>query len=248
MGAPTLTDPVDAGPRAGTDPGRAARSPKRGGLAALRFDPHGGFFWELVTLIDVMLLGHWIEMRSVRQASGALEELAKLMPDTAERLLPDGRTEVVPTSQLRTGELVLVRPGATIPVDGEVIEGESDVNEAMITGESTPVKKRPGDRVIAGAINDDGSLGAPRWEFDVTGLAAPNEFTSIEFDSKGRMVLAQRGATTGAYDYSTLTQVASSVCGFGPGKNVVATAVCRVCTSKASEPRSATNSPAAWKS
>ncbi|HXG21433.1 MAG TPA: copper-translocating P-type ATPase [Methylomirabilota bacterium] len=117
-----------------------------------------GFFWELVTLIDVMLLGHWLEMRSVRQASGALNELAKLMPDTAERLLPDGRVETVPTSALRVGDLVLVRPGASIPADGEVVEGESSVNEAMISGESRPVRKQPGAQVIAGTINGDGSL------------------------------------------------------------------------------------------
>ena len=117
-----------------------------------------GFFWELVSLIDVMLLGHWLEMRSVRQASGALNELAKLMPDTAERLLPDARTETVPTSALRTGDLVLVRPGASIPADGEVVEGESNVNEAMISGESRPVSKQPGANVIAGTINGDGSL------------------------------------------------------------------------------------------
>ncbi|MEM0203801.1 MAG: heavy metal translocating P-type ATPase [Archaeoglobaceae archaeon] len=116
------------------------------------------FFWELVTLIDVMLLGHWLEIRSVRQASGALSELAKLMPDTAERLLPDGRVEIVPTSALRIGDLVLVRPGASIPADGEVVEGESSVNEAMISGESRPVHKQPGDKVIAGTINGDGSL------------------------------------------------------------------------------------------
>jgi len=117
-----------------------------------------GFFWELVTLIDVMLLGHWLEMRAVRQASGALSELAKLMPDTAERLLPDGRTETVPATALRLGEIVLIRPGASMPADGEVIEGESGVNEAMITGESRPAGKQPGARVIAGTINGDGSL------------------------------------------------------------------------------------------
>lgn len=117
-----------------------------------------GFFWELVSLIDVMLLGHWLEMRSVRQASGALNELAKLMPDTAERLLLDARTEIVPTSALRTGDRVLVRPGASIPADGEVVEGESNVNEAMISGESRPVSKQPGANVIAGTINGDGSL------------------------------------------------------------------------------------------
>lgn len=127
-------------------------------LAALLLPGQMGFFWELVTLIDIMLLGHWLEMRSVRQASGALNELAKLMPDTAERISSDGRVEVVPANSLRTGEIVLVRPGASVPADGQVLEGESDVNEAMITGESLPVKKMPDSRVIAGTINGDGSL------------------------------------------------------------------------------------------
>jgi Cu2+-exporting ATPase len=127
-------------------------------MATLFIRTGTAFFWELVTLIDVMLLGHWIEMRSVRQASRALDELAKLMPDTAERILPDGETEKVPVSQLETGDLVLVRPGASVPADGEIEEGESDVNEAMITGESKPVEKDPGDEVIAGTINGAGSL------------------------------------------------------------------------------------------
>jgi P-type Cu2+ transporter len=116
------------------------------------------FFWELVTLIDIMLLGHWIEMRSVRQASGALNELAKLMPDTAERIRSNGETEQVAASDLRNGDRVLVRPGSSVPADGEVEEGRSDVNEAMITGESLPVQKEPGDKVIGGTINGDGSL------------------------------------------------------------------------------------------
>ncbi len=117
-----------------------------------------GFFWEMATLIDIMLLGHWMEMRSVRQASGALDELAKLMPDSAERLDDHGNTETVPVSDLKTGDLVLVRPGASIPADGAVQEGQSEVNEALITGESKPVAKAPGDNVIAGSINGDGSL------------------------------------------------------------------------------------------
>ena len=117
-----------------------------------------GFFWELVTLIDVMLLGHWMEMRSVRQASGALNELAKLMPDTAERILPDGETETVPVAELEEGDRLLVRPGESVPADGEVVEGTSSLNESMITGESRPVKKEPGDEVIGGTINGDGSL------------------------------------------------------------------------------------------
>ena len=125
---------------------------------AIFVSPGSGFFWEMATLIDVMLLGHWLEMRSVRQASGALNELAKLMPDTAERILSDGETEEVPVSTLQTGDLVLVRPGASVPADGAVEEGHSDVSEAMITGESRPVSKEPGAQVIGGTINGDGSL------------------------------------------------------------------------------------------
>jgi Cu2+-exporting ATPase len=117
-----------------------------------------GFFWELVTLIDVMLLGHWLEMRSVRQAGGALTELAKLMPDTAERIMDSGETEAVPAGELKTGDLLLVRPGASVPADGEVAEGKSSVNESMVTGESKPVDKQPGNAVIGGTINGDGSL------------------------------------------------------------------------------------------
>jgi Cu2+-exporting ATPase len=127
-------------------------------LATLFIRVGTSFFWELVTLIDVMLLGHWIEMRSVRQASGALDELAKLMPDTAERIRDDGEVEEVPASELEQGDLLLVRPGASVPADGEVEEGDSSVNEAMITGESKPVDKGPGDEVIGGTINGDGSL------------------------------------------------------------------------------------------
>ncbi len=124
---------------------------------AVFVSPDSGFFWEMATLIDVMLLGHWIEMRSVRQASGALNELAKLMPDTAERITESG-TEEIPARELQSHDLVLVRPGASVPADGTVEDGRSDVNEAMITGESKPVEKNPGDTVIGGTINGDGSL------------------------------------------------------------------------------------------
>lgn len=117
-----------------------------------------GFFWELVTLIDIMLLGHWLEMRSIRQASGALTELARLLPDTAERINEEGDIKALPVSALRPGDVVLVRPGTRIPADGEVIEGESSVNESMLTGESRPVKKNLGDKVIAGTVNGEGSL------------------------------------------------------------------------------------------
>ncbi len=127
-------------------------------LAAMFFDPESGFFWEMATLIDVMLLGHWFEMRSVRQASGALNELARLMPDTAERITTHGDLEIVPVHQLSLGDVLLIRPGASIPADGEVIEGKSDINEAMITGESRPVTKESGSRVIGGTTNGDGSL------------------------------------------------------------------------------------------
>src|SRR3972149_6924277 len=135
-------------------------------VASLFLPGQADFFWELVTLIDIMPLGHWIEMRSVRQASGALNALAKLMPDTAELILPDGSTETVRVNQLRTGDRLLVRPGASIPADGEIIDGESSINEAMITGESKPLDKEGGARVIGGSINGDGSL---RGEVTATG-------------------------------------------------------------------------------
>jgi Cu2+-exporting ATPase len=115
------------------------------------------FYWELATLVTIMLLGHWMEMRAISNAQSALRELAKLLPDLAERIV-DGRTEEVPINVLQEGDLVLVRPGGQVPADGEVAEGESQVNESMITGESRPVDKRPGDEVIAGTVNSTGSL------------------------------------------------------------------------------------------
>nr|WP_121820701.1 copper-translocating P-type ATPase [Halostella salina] len=127
-------------------------------LASVIFPTTSAFFWELVTLIDIMLLGHWIEMRSVRRASSALDELAKLMPDTAERITEEGGTEEVPVDELSEGDRILVRPGASVPADGVVEEGDSSVNESMITGESKPVDKEPGDEVIGGTVNGDGSL------------------------------------------------------------------------------------------
>src|SRR5918992_2748506 len=116
-----------------------------------------GFYWELATLVDVMLLGHWIEMRSIGRASEALEELAKLLPDTAERIR-EGQREVVSLADLAPDDVVMVRPGARVPADGEVLEGESHVNESMLTGESRPVRKAPGEEVIAGAVNEEGAL------------------------------------------------------------------------------------------
>jgi P-type Cu2+ transporter len=116
------------------------------------------FYWELATLVTIMLLGHWLEMRAVGSAQSALNELAKLLPDLAERVVDDGRTEQVPVGALRDGDLVLVRPGAQVPADGQVEHGESQLNESMITGESRPVHKQPGDEVIAGTVNGSGSL------------------------------------------------------------------------------------------
>jgi Cu2+-exporting ATPase len=117
---------------------------------------------ELATLVTVMLLGHWIEMRSINQAQGALAELAKLLPSSAVRIMRDTsggeRAEEVPLTALMDGDLVLVRPGASIPADGEVLEGSANVNESMITGESRLVRKHVGARVIAGTVNSDGSL------------------------------------------------------------------------------------------
>jgi Cu2+-exporting ATPase len=115
------------------------------------------FWWELATLVTIMLLGHWLEMASVMSAQGALKELAKLLPDEAE-LLVDGNTKKVPISSLKVDDMVLVRPGAQVPTDGEVIKGESDVNESMLTGESKPVKKTANAAVIGGTINGSGSL------------------------------------------------------------------------------------------
>ncbi|MFB6155951.1 MAG: heavy metal translocating P-type ATPase, partial [Haloferacaceae archaeon] len=154
------------------------------------------FFWELVTLIDIMLLGHWIEMRSVRQASGALDELAKLMPDSAERVTEDGETEAVPVSDLREGDVVLVRPGASVPADGEVVEGESSIDESMITGESRPVDKEPGSEVVAGTVNQDGSLRVRVTKTgDETALAGIMRLVEEAQQSKSRtQLLADRAA------------------------------------------------------
>jgi Cu2+-exporting ATPase len=120
--------------------------------------PGEGFFWELATLIDVMLLGHWIEMRSVMGASRALEELVRLMPAEAHRVRRDGDTEDVPVTELIKGDRVLVKPGEKIPTDGVILQGQTSVNEAMLTGESRPVEKREGDRVIAAAINGEAAI------------------------------------------------------------------------------------------
>ncbi len=139
-------------------------------LGLIRAD---ALWWELATLVTIMLLGHWIEMRSIQRAEGALAELAKLLPDTATRVR-DGTEEEVPIGALHPGEIVLVRPGESVPVDGVVRKGASDVNESMITGESRPVKKRESDEVIAGTINGQGSL-----RVEVVGTGADTKLSRI---------------------------------------------------------------------
>ena len=120
--------------------------------------PGSVFFWETATLIDIMLLGHWIEMRSVLGASRALEQLVRLLPAEAHRLRADGSIEEVPLDALQPGDRVLVKPGEKIPTDGLVVAGRTSVNQAMLTGESQPVEKGEGDEVIGGAVNSEGAI------------------------------------------------------------------------------------------
>src|SRR6266704_3024227 len=120
--------------------------------------PGNVFFWETATLIDIMLLGHWIEMRSVLGASRALEHLVALLPAEAHRVRADGSVEEVPLDAVRPGERVLVKPGEKIPIDGLVVQGRTSVNQALLTGESQPVEKGEGDDVIGGAVNGEGAI------------------------------------------------------------------------------------------
>ncbi len=169
--------------------------------------PGVDLWWELSTLITIMILGHWIEMRSISQAQGALKELAKLVPDTAVRLTGE-RTEEVPVADLREGDVILVRPGSSIPADGVVIEGTSAVNEAMITGESRPVEKKPGDKVIAGTVNAAGSLRAK-----VTGTGERTALAGIMrlvAQAQGSRSRAQALADRAAF-FLTVIAIASAV-------------------------------------
>ena len=115
------------------------------------------FWWELALLIVIMLLGHWLEMRALGQASSALDALAALLPDEADRVTADG-TETVAVGDLAVGDVVLVRPGGRVPADGVVVDGEAELDESMITGESRPVPKGAGDRVVAGTVVTDSAL------------------------------------------------------------------------------------------
>lgn len=154
------------------------------------------FFWELATLIDVMLLGHWLEMRSIRAASSALEELARLMPALAHRVAPGGEIEDVPLAELEVGNRVLVKPGEKIPADGTVIEGETSVDESMLTGESVPVARGPESKVLGGSVNGEGAITV---EVRSTGadsyLAQVTELVRAAQESKSRTQnLADRAA------------------------------------------------------
>jgi Cu2+-exporting ATPase len=179
--------------------------------------PGMDLWWELATLVTVMVLGHWVEMRSISQAQGALKELAKLLPDIAVRIAGE-RTEEVPASALRQGDLVLVRPGASIPADGIVRDGASDVNESMITGESRPVSKARDAQVIAGTVNGSGSL---RVEVtgtgDKTALAGIMRLVAQAQTSRSRaQALADRaafGLTIAAVVAAALTLVGWFVAG-----------------------------------
>ena len=182
--------------------------------------PGSDLWWELATLVTIMVLGHWIEMRSVSQAQGAVNELARLLPDSAVRIVGE-RTETVAAGELRVGDLVLVRPGACIPADGVVEDGSSDVNESMITGESRPVRNGPGAQAIAGTVNGSGSL---RIQVTTTGentaLAGIMRLVSQAQKSRSRaQVLADRAAfvlTLAAIGAAVVTLVAWALAGREP--------------------------------
>jgi P-type Cu2+ transporter len=168
--------------------------------------PGADLWWELATLVTIMVLGHWIEMRSISQAEGALKELARLLPDTAVRIAGEG-AETVPVADLRPGDLLLVRPGASVPADGVVQDGSSDINESMITGESRPVRKARGAKVIAGTVNGSGSL---RVEVTETGNAtALAGIMRLVADAQTSRSRAQALADRAAF-YLTFVAIASA--------------------------------------
>ncbi|MEO8263610.1 MAG: HAD-IC family P-type ATPase, partial [Pseudolysinimonas sp.] len=153
------------------------------------------FWWELATLITIMLLGHWIEMSAVMGAQNALGELAKLLPDEAEVKHGD-HVMTMPTAELKVGDLVIVRPGAAIPTDGEVVEGTSDVDESLLTGESAPVRRELGASVVGGSISTSGALTVRVTRVgDDTALAGVMRLVADAQASKGRaQLLADRAA------------------------------------------------------
>ena len=153
------------------------------------------FWWELAALITIMLLGHWMEMRAIGQARGALVALAELLPDEAERVVEDG-TETVTLADLSVDDVVLVRPGGRIPADGEIVSGEVEVDESMVTGESKPVARQPGDRVVAGTIATDNSIRVRITAVgEDTALAGIQRLVAEAQESRSRaQVLADRAA------------------------------------------------------
>ena len=154
------------------------------------------FWWELAALITIMLLGHWQEMKAIGQAQGALQALAELLPDEAERVGTDGQIQTVPLAALAVGDVVLVRPGARVPADGEIVEGEAELDESMVTGESRPVPKRAGDDVVAGTVATDSAIRVEvRAVGDDTALAGIQRLVAEAQSSRSRaQVLADRFA------------------------------------------------------
>ncbi|HIA91609.1 TPA: heavy metal translocating P-type ATPase [Candidatus Saccharibacteria bacterium] len=169
------------------------------------------FWWELATLITIMLLGHWLEMASIDSAQGALGELAKLLPDTAERATKDG-TKTVSVAELKVGDKVLVRPGASIPVDGEIIKGKSGIDESFITGESKLVEKDVGDKVVAGAINSEGSLTVQVTELgDDTVLSGIMKLVADAQNSKSKTQLLADSAAKYLFYYALIAALITAV-------------------------------------
>ncbi len=170
------------------------------------------FWWELALLIDIMLLGHWLEMRALGQASSALDALAALLPDEAERVNQSGAIERVPIAQLVTGDIVLVRSGGRAPADGQVIDGSAEMDESMITGESKPVAKHTGSRVVAGTVATDSSV---RIKVVATGeataLAGIRRLVEQAQSSKSRaQALADRAAGMLFY-YAAVSAIVTAV-------------------------------------
>jgi Cu2+-exporting ATPase len=170
--------------------------------------PGMDLWWELATLVAIMVLGHWVEMASISQAQGALKELAKLLPSIATRVHGE-HMEEVPLDQLRDGDIILVRPGSSVPADGFVRDGSSTVNESMITGESQPVEKQPGEKVIAGTVNGSGSL-----RIEVTGTGDRTALAGIMrlgADAQSSRSRAQALADRAAFFLTVVAIVAGAV-------------------------------------
>lgn len=190
-------------------------------LVTLKLVSGMDFWWELATLVTIMLLGHWLEMASVESAQGALNELAKLLPDEAE-LIEHGKSRTVKVSELRVGDTILVRPGAQVPIDGKVIKGESEINESMLTGESKPVKKVVGAEVIGGTINANGALTVEVMKIGTdTALAGIMKLVEDAQTSKSKtQVLADKAAfylTFVALGAALLTWIGWWLAGAQPG-------------------------------